>query len=203
MFRSSPTRTMLGLMGTMTMPSPRYGLGIARVADDRVELARAVLAQDVLVEARLVPVVEDAGAGAHRRLVALERRPGHARTRRDVHLVVDQRLRFVAGAERQQQVLLEPVVVLDEQARLGVAVLDVRVALSDRVVVRAAPYRRPHRREGERAGEVAQFVADVVAGVELEAGADAVLLAERDVEVVGDLASPRSVDRPVSARRRR
>ena len=179
---------MLGLSGHQRAAGVR--IGIARVADDRVVLVEAVLAQGVLVQARLVPVVEDARAGPHRRLVALERRPGHARARRDVHLVVDERLRFVAGAERQQQVLLEAVVVLDEQAGLGVAVLDVRVARADRVVVRTVGLVQRHRRERERAGEVAQFVADVVAGLQLEAGAQAVLLAERDVEVVGHLEFP-------------
>ena len=161
--------------------------GVGRVADDHVALVLAVETQRLLVEAVLVPVVEDAEAAADRRAAALERRPREAGARRQVDVVVQVRLRLVAEAVAHEQVLLDAEVVLQVGAELERPVFDQRIADALRELQRLLGQIRVVRGERVGAVEVPRLVAAVRAAFDEHAGTERVLLAEGEVEVVGEL----------------
>src|SRR6185503_7281081 len=103
------------------------------------------------------PVEEDAAAGAHGRIAALERRPGDAAARREVQ-AADVRLEFLPDAGAGGQVLAHADVVLDVERQLG-------LRGGQRWIAKVArERRRPRRRivveagKGEGAAAVAELV---------------------------------------------
>src|SRR5690606_6862761 len=159
----------------------------ARIADDHLLLPDAVQPQRLFVQPRLVPVVEHAGAGPQRRLRQRLGRPRDAAARREVGLVVDERLQLVPQAEPDLQRLDRPVLVVDVPTGLVARVLDARVA--DALHELQGPTRlvRLEAREGEAARGVLDLVAAPAAELRLEADPHAMLVADGDLVVVAEL----------------
>jgi len=88
-------------------------LRIGRVGDIELSLTLAVDAERLLVGGCREPIRERSEAGANGGLAALERGPGRADTRREVVLVAEQILRFVAHAVAEHQAPRDTVVVVD------------------------------------------------------------------------------------------
>ena len=82
-------------------------------------LADAVEPQRLFVDAGVQPVVEHAQAASDRRLAVRAGRPRQAEARREAIEIVHVRLRFVAEAGAERQVLANPDVVLDVAGRPG------------------------------------------------------------------------------------
>ena len=99
-------------------------IGERRIDDVQLVLAEAVDLQRLQIGAGRQPVVEHAPAAAERRLAALERRPGESGSRREVQRVGHVRLRFVADAAGDRQVLPDLDVVLEVDAALDVGVAE-------------------------------------------------------------------------------
>src|SRR5690349_9861836 len=116
--------------------------------DVDLALAETVDANRLLVGVGRQPVVEHAGAGAERQLAALARRPRRAEARTEVVVVVEVRLRLVADAGAEREVLADADVVLEIPAGLKVVVADVRVAHPLRVAARRAREERVEALEG-------------------------------------------------------
>ena len=147
------------------------GIGIRRVEDVQFLLADAVHAQRLLVGAGRQPVVEDARAGAERRLARRRRGPRHAEARTDVGDAADMRLRFVPQAGTERQVFPRADVVLDVEAELHVPERQVRIADAPRVVARTVGEIRVHVVEGVRPQIIRRRVGSIPPTVEDDAGA--------------------------------
>jgi len=96
---------------------------------DHVDLVVAVNTNRLLVERRIVPVVEDAVAATHRRLLGGV--PGECGTRREVPLRVDLRLNFLPHSQAHLQRSCRLEVILQEPAGLGLRVVHQRFADAD------------------------------------------------------------------------
>src|SRR5437867_12327174 len=106
---------------------------------------------------RVEPVEEDAAAGAHRRLAALEWRPRHARARPEME-AADVRLPFAAHAAADGELFANAVVVLRVHAGLHLGHGYARIPDVARVGGRPPCRERREIREGERSCRVPQLV---------------------------------------------
>ena len=166
------------------MPSPTGKLGFWTMTSI---WCVAVDAHRLLVEVRIVPVVEDAVAAAHGGLLVGV--PGERRARREVELVVRPASAFPGAAPRlTDSVFASRKSSCRNQPRLDLRVVDQRVADADAVGGGLAE-RCKRQVAGERVGAVAVRALRAVppAGLEQHAGAHRVLAADGEVEVLRDL----------------
>ena len=112
---------------------PRIRVRVARVQNQGVLLRHAVDAQGLVIQVRVVPVIEQTVAAAHRRLVALGC-PREAEPRHQVHLVRNQGLGLVADADAVREPVVHPDVVLPVDADL--VVVEVGLHLPDADAIR-------------------------------------------------------------------
>ena len=130
----------------------------------------AVEAHGLPPDARIEPAVEDAAAGAQRRLAALGRRPGDAQARLERRQVVDPRLVAVADAGAERQPLPWAEVVLHVGAEARVEEIQARVADAARVQQRRAGLEGLEAAEEVGAQIVVVQIGAIPVGIELDAG---------------------------------
>src|SRR5262249_27764811 len=105
--------------------------GVGRIGDDYALLSQAVVAQRICINAGAQMIEEETGAAANHRLAASRRLPGEPYARREIELVAEMRLKFVAYAEREREVAVHAKIVLRKPGGFILAETQRRIAAID------------------------------------------------------------------------
>src|SRR5262244_3131583 len=121
-------------------------------------------------------IEEEPGAAANHRLAASRRLPSEPYARREIELVAEMRLKFVARAEREREVAVHAKIVLRKPGGVILTVTQRRIAAIDGELRRRAEPVLLQRREGVSPVEIAavQIAARFI--LELEAASERVPL---------------------------